>query len=941
MSLNPLRTFALRHPWAVILSAVLVTYWPLSTFGWTLTYGDTLDCWLPWRFFIATCLQDGHFPLWNPMQQMGYPIYADLQGPAWYVEAIALGGTIGQSILVLQGLFLAYLVIGGLGMRRLVLEVHGHEGAALVIGLAYALGGFFTGHTMHFYSVISAAWLPWLIEAQLRLMRVPNWRPALSAAVFQYFLLSGGNHTFTILVAYLLVGLFMVRTVGLWQSGGRAVLGRLLAWEGVYVLLTMLMACGTLYAAWEVAPYLSRAEGLGYADAAVRPFTWRACLSYLFPFAVGVDAEALGTDPTMANGYLGMLVGLFALLTFFRKITVIEKVLIVFGSICLLASFGAAMPVHNLLWSVLPGFDLFRFPSYFQWGVQLAVLVLAGGTLAQWSRIQQAHGSPVKLILVGLTCLVAALWVWAWMRVDGRPIDAGIYEKLKALTTAQRVVLSGTVPLLLLFAAVLLAHRRMLGLTALGNLVLLEMTWSTGLALWNTSVADVSPFVVKARVDAQPDGPIVPHLEPLGSSKDDGASLHYLWRNTQVYKGQPTRAGFNSFQLKHVLELDAAPDTLAVLDRRPLIFLENSEPSDRLELRSFEHDRFVVHVRNKAADQLVVQQAWYPGWRIRVDGKDVPLIRLHMAAFGCAMPAGDHLVEVLFRKPIVPWLLGLSMVTLFAVLLLLALTGPWPWMRYFCLLILGGAIVFALLGHRPRSERIELGLRDLAGTKATGRVVSTDRPALVQAVMPGALALLRCQDASQLPLVLTALEATEGPHAELIEVGLDLPLETAYLLNDQGWHVTAREQHAGVMRWKLTRQARGGEGHQVFRDGLGGGRALTGPDDPYTTAFRVRVGDLDYAEGALMAMDLQYRARPGAHGMVVLERKRNGKVTNYEAIPFVAADVSDSAWTPVLLCRSRKELRDPEEELGIYVWNDAADTLWVKDLRVRMLKCDD
>ena len=938
MSLNLLRTFALRHPWAVTLMAVAVTYWPLSTFGWTLTYGDTLDCWLPWRFFIATCLQDGHFPLWNPLQQMGYPMYADLQGPAWYVEAIALGGTIGHSVLVLQGLFLAYLVIGGLGMRRLVLEVHGHEAAALVIGVAYALGGFFTGHTMHFYSVISAAWLPWLIEAQLRLMRAPCWRPALSAAVFQYFLLSGGNHTFTILVVYLLGALFAVRAVDLWRNGGRALLGRLFALEGVYVLLTVLLACGTLFAAWEVAPYLSRAEGLNYADAAIRPFTYRACLSYLFPFAVGVNAEVLGTDPTMANGYMGMLVGLLGLLAFFRKLFVTEKVLLVFGSLCMLASFGEALPVHKLLWSVLPGLDLFRFPSYFQWGVQLAVLVFAGGTLANWSTIRQGHGVAVKLALAALTVLVGALFVRAWTHMDGSASDPGLYEELKALTTAQRLVLNGAVPMIMLLVALILAYRQRLGLAAIGVLVVVEMTWSTGLALWNTSVADVSPLAVKARVDAQPEGPIVPRMQPMGLSTDDGSALQFLWRNTQVYRGQPTRAGFSSFQLKHVLELDAAPDTLAVLDRRPLIFLENEGAYDRVALLALDHDRFVVQVRNAASAQLVVQQAWYPGWQIRSDGEEVPVVRTHLAAFGCVLPAGDHVVEVTFRKPVVLWLLGLSLTTLFAVLVVLAVTGPAPRRRSLGVLILGGATLFALLGHRPRSERIAQGLKELAGTTGAPRVVSTDRPALVQELLPGARAVLRCQEAFQVPLVLAALEGIDGPHAELIEAGLDLPVETGYLLNDQGWHVSACDRLHDITRWKLTRQAHGSEGHKLFRDELRGGRALTAPGDPYTVAFRVRVGDLDHVEGELLAIDLRYRALPGARGKVVLERKRDGKVTSYEALPFTTADVVDSVWTPVLLCRSRKELRDPDEELGIYVWNDAADTVWVKDLRVRMVK---
>ncbi|MBP6575115.1 MAG: hypothetical protein KA230_11730, partial [Flavobacteriales bacterium] len=81
---------------------VLIAWWPLVTFTYCVVHGDMLDCWLPWRTFIADCLQNGEWPVWNPYQQMGYPVHADLQGPAWYPEALLLGGTIGQSIYVLQ-----------------------------------------------------------------------------------------------------------------------------------------------------------------------------------------------------------------------------------------------------------------------------------------------------------------------------------------------------------------------------------------------------------------------------------------------------------------------------------------------------------------------------------------------------------------------------------------------------------------------------------------------------------------------------------------------------------------------------------------------------------------------------------------------------------------------------------------------------------------------
>src|SRR5690606_27929323 len=184
----------------------------------------------------------GHFPLWNPYAQSGYPIYADLQGPAWYPLSIALAGTVGHTLYTLQLLFLGYVVVGGIGMMRLVRVLHGDARVALVIGLSYALSGFFTGHQMHFYAVISAAWLPWLLTAQLRLIHRPAWRPAVEAAIFQALLLTGGNHTFTLIGTWLLLALIAVRALRAWRAGERALVARLFAFQALFAVLALAMA---------------------------------------------------------------------------------------------------------------------------------------------------------------------------------------------------------------------------------------------------------------------------------------------------------------------------------------------------------------------------------------------------------------------------------------------------------------------------------------------------------------------------------------------------------------------------------------------------------------------------------------------------------------------------------------------------------------------------
>lgn len=54
---------------------------------------------------------------------------------------------------------------------------------------------------------------------------------------------------------------------------------------------------------------------------------------------------------------------------------------------------------------------------------------------------------------------------------------------------------------------------------------------------------------------------------------------------------------------------------------------------------------FRVNASSAGGAFLVLSEAWYPGWRARVDGVPAPLIRTYGALQGVAVPAGVHRVE--------------------------------------------------------------------------------------------------------------------------------------------------------------------------------------------------------------------------------------------------------------------------------------------------------
>lgn len=70
---------------------------------------------------------------------------------------------------------------------------------------------------------------------------------------------------------------------------------------------------------------------------------------------------------------------------------------------------------------------------------------------------------------------------------------------------------------------------------------------------------------------------------------------------------------------------------------------------------------------------VVLSDAWDPGWRVRVDGRVVPLLRANLGFRAVAVPAGDHRVQMVYRpRALVPGLLLTAAATLLCLLVIAA-----------------------------------------------------------------------------------------------------------------------------------------------------------------------------------------------------------------------------------------------------------------------------
>ncbi|MBK9176038.1 MAG: YfhO family protein [Flavobacteriales bacterium] len=968
--------WASRWGWLVIGLAVVITYWPLSTFQYALAHGDALNCWLPWRWFISSCLMDGHFPLWNPHQQFGYPMHADLQGPAWYIESIALGGTIGHGIHALQSLFLLYVIIGGLGMMRLVRTLGSGARIGLVIGAAYALGGFFTGHQMHFYSVISAAWLPWLLDAAIRLFQSPGWRSAARVALFQGLLLTGGNHTFSIIACYLLLALVAVHAWSRWKAEAWTGIWTLLLWCFAAVVGASLIGAGVLHAWWEAALHLARAGGLAYDAAAVNPLTPQSLISLLFPFATGTAMERLGTDPPMANAYMGALMLPLAAAALLRKRTVIENVFLAFGAICAVVAFGGATPVHRWLWSNAPGLDLFRFPAYFRWFTWLAVLVLAAGTMRMhWS------GELRRGTLAAVIASTAMIAIAVASLMNAKPDHDGftLFERMRAIDLDRRVLIGAAGSLPVVIAALMLAWRRKLSFPWFLALVLLEMGWNTSLAQWNTAVSDIKPRWLHDRISSLSEGPVIPEMVPTSTYDDDNSLRpHHLAHNTQDFLGGFSRNGVNTFWLQNAMSLEVEHAALwNAMSRQPVAYLADSiipwvsyvkekvdadrdsglvvlmpgvdaaassarSALDRIVVTGFDRNSFTIACATAGPALLVLQQSHYPGWEVRVDGERQPLLPVNVAAMGVEVPAGSHRVEFRYRKPIVHWLLAISLITFFGLLFPIAFTDTGI-MAKGGALILFASVCWSLFAHRPKSDRLEGDVERLvASIPDDAAVVMNDdgtlRNPLHDDMNGWSLRAEKAADAGEaIALLLNAekFRSDELGHARplyWVDAGLKADPAVRCGILDH-WEATDVRKHgrAELVRldprltaapWLLLHETKGATIRWLTKE------------SPFGSGCTISMDQLEgHHEGALV-IDVMTSAPHDASAVVVIERKYGELTTEYRTLPISTARGIGTglcyATTPV------DELYRVSEELKVYLWSHRGDSISEQGFRVRV-----
>ena len=75
----------------------------------------------------------------------------------------------------------------------------------------------------------------------------------------------------------------------------------------------------------------------------------------------------------------------------------------------------------------------------------------------------------------------------------------------------------------------------------------------------------------------------------------------------------------------------------------------------QVQVKAYADDRVVIAATTDAAGYLVLTDAWFPGWRVWVDGGEQTVWRANHALRAVWLPAGQHDVEFRYVPAAFRW----------------------------------------------------------------------------------------------------------------------------------------------------------------------------------------------------------------------------------------------------------------------------------------------
>jgi hypothetical protein len=985
-----------------------------------------LDVILPWRFYVGECLRHCYLPLWNPYQSAGYPIHADLQCPSWYPETILIGSTFGYSNITLHILFTLYIFIAGVGIFRLTKYFGVENLPAFISGTAFMLSGIYVAHAQHLFIIVSLAWIPWAILYYMKMSEDPqNLRNILILTLFTFLLVSGGYQALSIVMVYLFIVFFLFYSIRTVSKKDHTSFIRIMKANVIWALLTTGLCLVIISSETGIFKYVERLSGMSLDQAQSIPFTPRSLVSLLVPFGVVKNMDFFRTDISMTNLYMGIFMLGFFLAGIFMKLKPELKILLIFSLVFLLASFGNYLPVRKWLYNYFPLMDLFRLPGFLRVLIVIPITVTGGividallkgkGKLQKWI--------PRSFILTGSSLII--LLIYSTLKILKEEPASGVHglslsERLASGSMFTHILIQSIIQIVFVTLFLILFYVKKVRLNILIPVfVMMDMFTAVQLNIKYTGCSpDFDPLLIRADLKDMPRGFPLPPARNITDNKDAGAGFKPFWRNTNIFSKTVSFDAFTSFKLKgykfledeaprlkeailnnhlvyisdrifnedeklidqqetfHPKDLFLRGKDFMTLDRKNILYT----PGDTVFLTWFSPNEIRAHTKTQQSQVITLLQSNYQGWKVSIDGRQVPHYTSNHLFISAQVPSGEH--EIIFRyaHPLtsVAFFVSYSIFLAILIILLWGYVGrnhkkPSKIMTLVISLIVFILVLIFMLNHHRRNlpGRIYLKYAKAAidfnkiHNNNVENVFLVDHPALLEKIMAKSGDQIQYRTHDPFSSLMGSrlwndLNKNKPDHLLFARINAGSKPETGNLLDEL--YPEIREIHStGISTLMQTGDGRmqtdkylfsvhtdfetidnKWRGNKMYLDTTNSfsGNFSNRLDsiNKFSYSLEIPCSEISGPGISLINISAMVNIPDEVNAFIVLHIIRDDKTTGYYTLNLKEAVNERNAWSKVFFSRYVRITNDCKDKISIYVWNNSKGIMWVDDMDVKVRK---
>ena len=682
---NRVKGFSDKYPFLtdiIILVLVLtIGMWQIAFFQNIMKW-DIIDINLPWRYFTSECLRNRILPLWNPFITTGFPQSADPM--TWYPISWTLGLVFGNDLVTLQYEYFFHLLIGAIGVYKFGELLAFNRKTRLITSISFMFSGLFISNAQHFGWIVSGAWFPFIIYFYVKFCKTTEILAGLYFVFCLYFMISGGYPAFFIITSYILVVIFFYYLFKKFSS--KQVNNFFLLKNTGIILVFFLLSTVVLVSSFELSNYISRADKFSIDYVQSIPLNYQALVSFLFPFATTSSVNFYGTDFSMVNCYIGIILIIFIIYALIRKDKKAISLFII-GLFLLSIALADIFPFRKWLY-YLPFMDVFRFPALFRFFAYSFFIMVGGIGFNYFSKVN-FKDKKILYPLIGVTLIISIFFIYNSIFIEKWKFKELLLLKFdvfyNSATINERIFLQAAMLLSLLWLLIFsfLKHSLKVFSYIILVIAITEMILSVQLNTYYTVIDFKDPTPIQNALKNLPKGFPKPDLHQKVSANTENSNIPipYLWRNMNIYYKKPTFDGYTPYFLKTTLASQETGNYFPVLNN-PVVFLADSLSAEniidpnfydtlsyqKIEILEFSPNMIEIKIITDRRQLITYLQNSYPGWKVSVNNNQSQIIVSNFTFLSTWIDAGESIVKFEFRPKKILWGFYVSLVTFLIIL---------------------------------------------------------------------------------------------------------------------------------------------------------------------------------------------------------------------------------------------------------------------------------